>query len=79
MIERARVLSSGTVKDLEAIAAQQLQVGFIGESHQSLREALLRSEVVPLPGDYSGIDDVIAGSLGWCCDSSSLERSTGLP
>lgn len=61
MIERARVLSSGTVKDLEAIAAQQLQVGFIGESHQSLREALLRSEVVPLPGDYSGIDDVIAG------------------
>jgi tetratricopeptide (TPR) repeat protein len=61
MIERARVLSSGTVKDLEAIAAQQLQVGFIGESHQSLRGALLRSEVVPLPGDYSGIDDVIAG------------------
>ena len=61
LIERARVLSSGTVKDLEAIAAQQLQVGFIGESHQSLRGALLRSEVVPLPGDYSGIDDVIAG------------------
>jgi hypothetical protein len=61
MIERARVLSSGTVKDLEAIAAQQLQVGFIGESHQSLRGALLRSEVVPLPGDYSGVDDVIAG------------------
>ena len=61
MIERARVLSSGTVKELETIAGQQLQVGFIGESHQSLRAALLRSEVVPLPGDYSGIDDVIEG------------------
>ena len=61
MIERARVLSGGTVKDLEGIAAQQLQVGFIGESHQSLRGALLRSEVIPFPGDYSGIDDVIAG------------------
>lgn len=61
MIERARVLSGGTVKDLEGIAAQQLQVGFIGESHQSLRGALLRSELIPLPGDYSGIDDIIAG------------------
>lgn len=61
MIERARVLSSGTVKDLEAIAAKQLQVGSIDQSHQSLRSALLRSEVVPVPGDYSGIDDVIEG------------------
>lgn len=61
MIERARLLSSGTVKELEAIAAQQLQVGFTGQSHQSLRAALLRSEVVPIPGDYSGIDDVIEG------------------
>lgn len=61
IIERARVLSSGTVNELEAISAQQLQVGFIVESHQSLRAALLRSEAVPVPGDYDGINDVIEG------------------
>lgn len=61
MIERARLLSSGTTKELEAFASQQVRTGFVDQSHQSLRSALLRSPVVPVPGDYSGIDDIIGG------------------
>ncbi len=61
VIERSRILSSGTVEELEAIAAQQLRVGLLDQSHQSLRAALLRSEIIPVPGDYSGIDDVVEG------------------
>ena len=61
MIERALFLSAGSTKELEAIGAQQLRVGLVGDSHESLREALLRSQVIPVPGDYSGIDNVIEG------------------
>ncbi len=60
-IKKAELFSNGSSSDLAAFSDQHLRFGEVKQSHELLRQALLRSPILPSPGDYSGIENMLDG------------------
>ncbi|MFT6863630.1 MAG: tetratricopeptide (TPR) repeat protein [Akkermansiaceae bacterium] len=60
-IKKAELFSNGSSKDLAVFSDQHLRFGEVKQSHELLRRALLRSPILPTPGDYSGVSNVLDG------------------
>lgn len=60
-LKQAELLSDGSSAVLASFAEQHLRFGETERSHELLREALLRSPVLPVPDDYSSVSAILEG------------------
>lgn len=61
LLKQANLIAGGSGQSLQDQAEQYLRFGEIEKSHELLKMALLRSQVVPAPGDYSSLNAVLDG------------------